>query len=399
MIHADGGVLMVGGIAAEELAARYGMPAYVYDAATIRATYREVRDSFRWSPTRIHFASVCNPNLHLLRILRDEGAGLHANTPGDVFCGLRAGFRAEDIVFSGSNVSEDDLRFLVGAGVAINVDSLDDLRRAVTVAPGRSFGVRIHLEEVLPESRIGLREHELDEALAMAARAGSKLESVHIYCGTHGRSLDRYRRAIARLIAHAARLPDLACINLGGGFGYDYHDSAATFPFKTLADIVEGEVAQLAAARGRAITLRAEPGRAIVAGAGVLLTRVLSVKRAQKRRYIGVDTTVANFTSHAVHGHHRRVVAVGARPPAADVADLCGCTTYSRDVIAHDVPLGEVGVGDLVGVLDAGAYGYCMAGHFLNRPAPPELFVDDGVVTVATRRETFEDLVRLQPAS
>ena len=396
MIVADGGILMVGGLAAEELAERYGTPAYLYDAETIRATYREVRDSFRYTPTRIHFAAVCNPNLQLLRILRDEGAGLHANTPGDVFCGLRAGFRAEDIVFSGSNVNEADLRFLAGTGVAINLDSLDDLRRAVAVAPGRAFGVRIHLEEVLPESRIGLREHEVDEALAIAARAGCRLDSVHIYCGTHGRSLDRYRRAIERLLLHAARLPDLACVNLGGGFGYDYHDSTATFPFRTLADIVEGGVAALGSSLGRTLTLRAEPGRALVAGAGVLLTRVLSVKRGAKRRYLGLDTTVANFTSPAVHGRQRRVVAVGARPPASEPADLCGCTTYSRDVIAHDVPLGELRVGDLVAVLDSGAYGYCMAGHFLNRPSPPELFVDRGVVTVATRRETMEDLIRLQ---
>lgn len=396
MIVARDGNLTIGGIPAAALAAQYGTPAYVYDAESIRASYREVRDAFSYEPTRIHFAAVCNPNLHLLRLLRDEGAGLHANTPGDVFCALRAGFARRDIVLSGSNLGEDDLGYLASSGVAINVDSLDDLRRAVAVAPGRGLGVRIHLEEVLPESRIGLREHELDEALAVARAGGCRLESVHIYCGTHGRSLGRYQRAIERLIAHAARLPDLTCVNLGGGFGYDYRQGE-TFPFRALAAIVEDAVRGLGRALGRTITLRAEPGRALVAAAGVLLTRVRSVKQGRGRRYIGLDTTVANFTSPAVHGAHRRVLLVDERPPADTPADLCGCTTYSRDVLAHDVVLGDARVGDVIAVLDSGAYGYCMAGHFLNRPSPPELFVDDGNVAVATRRETFEDLVHLQP--
>src|SRR5207237_2383770 len=118
----------------------------------------------RYEPTHLHFAAVCNPNLHLLALLRGEGAKLHANTPGDVFCGLRAGYEPDEIVFSGSNLGEDDLAYLLSAGVHVNVDSLDDLGRACRAAPGRNYGLRLHLEEVLAESRIGLREHEVDDA-------------------------------------------------------------------------------------------------------------------------------------------------------------------------------------------------------------------------------------------
>jgi diaminopimelate decarboxylase len=120
------------------------------------------------------------------------------------------------------------------------------------------------------------------------------------------------------------------------------------------------------------------------------------VKQGAGRRYIGLDTTVANFVSPAVHGTHRRIVAVDVRPSIDQRSDLCGCTTYSRDILARDVALPALEVGDLIAVLDAGAYGYCMAGSFLNRPRPAEVFVDRREPRLVTRRETYADLMALQ---
>ncbi len=394
MIDIRSGSFSIGGIAARELADRFGTPLYVYDADVVRERYRAIRAAFARPMTRVHFAAVCNPNRYLLRLLRAEGAGLHANTPGDAVCGLAAGFAGDDIVFSGSNASEEELAFLIDRGVHINVDSLDDLRRAVRVAPGRPVGVRVHVGDVLPESRVGLREHELPDALAIARTAGSPITAIHIYCGTHGQLVGRYLEAVEHLLVHAERLPHLACVNLGGGFGYDYRDGS-TFPFGELAATVEARIDAVSRARGRDIQLRIEPGRALVAPAGVLLARVRSVKDGA-RRYVGLDTTVANFVSPAVHGAHRRVVAVDPRPAIDRRSDLCGCTTYSRDIVARDVALPSVEVGDLVAILDAGAYGYCMAGRFLNRPRPAEVFVDLGEPRLVTKRETYADLMALQ---
>ena len=394
MIDHRPGSFAIGGIAARDLVAAFGTPVYVYDADVVRTRYRAIRAAFRSPSTRVHFAAVCNPNQYLLRLLRAEGAGLHANTPGDVACGLAAGFAGRDIVFSGTNASEEDLEYLVANDVHVNVDSLDDLSRAVRIAPGRAVGLRIHLGDVLPESRVGLREHELAAALAIARSGGSPIVSVHVYCGTHGQLVGRYLDALVALLAHAEHMPDVACVNLGGGFGYDYRDGSS-FPFDELAAVAEARIAALSAARGRDILLRVEPGRALVAPAGVLLTKVRSVKPGAGRRYIGLDTTVANLVSPAVHGAHRRVMSVEARPDAADRADLCGCTTYSRDILVRDAALPAVQTGDVVAVLDVGAYGYCMSGRFLNRPRPPEVFVDHGDARLVTRRETYADLVGL----
>jgi len=397
MIHTTHGQVAIGGVAARDLAERFGTPLFAYDAGELRASWRRIRGAFRYPATHVHFAAVCNPNLHLLSVLREQGAKLHANTPGDVYCGLRAGYRPGDIVFSGSNVGDDDLGFLLGAGVHVNVDSIDDLRRACAAAPGRAFGLRMHLDEVLPESRIGLRAPDLEPALRIARASGCAITALHVYCGTHGQSLQRYREALDQLVALALRIPDIECINLGGGFGYDYRDpEEGAFPFEALARAADAALTSLSRRLGRTIVLRVEPGRALVAGSAVLLTRVRSVKQTAKRRYVGVDTTTANFTSPVVHGARRRVASVDARPAAETLADVCGCTTYSRDFITRDSPLPEVGVGDLLAVLDVGAYGYCMSSHFLNRPRAAEVFVDAGVARLVTRRETFADLVAMQ---
>ena len=394
MIDTRPGQFTIGGIDVASLAARFGTPLFVYDEDVVRRAWRELRECFTYAPTALHYAAVCNPNLYLLRLLRAEGACIHANTPGDVYCALRAGFREDQIVLSGSNLGEDDLAYAGQSGVHLNLDSLDDLARACVVLAPRDLGLRVHVADVLPESRIGLREHEVDEAVRLAAARGCRITSLHVYCGTHGRNLDRYAESLDRLVAIASRLPDVECLNVGGGFGYDYHaPDQHPFPFPALAVIAANAARELSARCGRPIGLRVEPGRAVVAGCGVLLTRVRSVKRGASRRYIGVDTTTANFTSPVVHGAHRRVVAVEHRGPDALAADVCGCTTYSRDVVAHGWPLPAVEVDDLLAILDVGAYGHCMASHFLNRPRAAEVFVDAGRARLVTRRETLEDLV------
>ncbi len=386
----------IGGMAPRLLVERFGTPLFVYDSDTVRRTWRSVRACFDSTPTQLHYAAVCNPNLHLLRLLRGEGAHVHANTPGDVYCALRAGYTGDSIVLSGSNLGEDDIAFAGRHGVYIHLDSLDDLARACAVLGPTDVGLRVHLE-LLPESRIGVREHEVSDALRLATDGGCRITALHVYCGTHGRNLARYRDALARLVSLGSSLPDVACLNLGGGFGYDYCDpDARPFPFEELGAIAAAAAARLSEHRRTPVLLRVEPGRAMVAGAGVLLTRVRSVKRTAGRRYIGVDTTTANFTSPVVHGAHRRVVPVEVCPPDETPADVCGSTTYSRDFVAQGSCLPAVRPGDLLAVLDVGAYGSCMASHFLNRPRAAEVFVDDGQALLVTRREEFEDLVRCQ---
>ena len=190
MIHAKHGQVTIGGLDARDLAERFGTPLFVYDADELRASWRRIRGAFRYPATHVHFAAVCNPNLHLLALLRAQGAEASRQHAGRRL--LRPPRRLRPRATSsspGSNVGDDDLGYLLGAGVHVNVDSLDDLRRACAAAPGRSFGLRMHLEDVLPESRIGLRAAELDPALPH--RAGGRVRASPRCTSTAGRTVSR----------------------------------------------------------------------------------------------------------------------------------------------------------------------------------------------------------------
>jgi diaminopimelate decarboxylase len=186
MIGTSGDGLTVGEAAATAIASRFGTPLFVYDADLVRSNYCRFRNAISYAPSRVHYAAVCNPNLPVLRVMKGLGAGLHANTPGDVYCGLRAGFSPDEIVFSGSNLGDDDLDYLLAVGVHINVDSVDDLERACHHGKDREFGLRLHLDGVLPESRMGLRELKVHVAEATARKAGCRTTALHVYCGFAG---------------------------------------------------------------------------------------------------------------------------------------------------------------------------------------------------------------------
>jgi diaminopimelate decarboxylase len=379
--------------------ARFGSPLYVYEADVVRAAYARFCAAFPHRPLQIHYAIVCNKNRYLVRLLAALGAGIHANTPGDAFAAIAAGVPPERVVYSGTNLGEADFRFLLERGIRMNLDSLDQLRdRARLGGPGE-VGLRLLIDDDDRPNRIGVSRGELGEALAIAARGGLAITGLHMYAGTNTRRAGRFVECLDRLLAAAAALPDLAWIDLGGGFGLPYGDGEPELPLEQLGREVSARVAQLAGASGRPLELVIEPGRYLVGASGSLLVTVVSVKTRGGRRYVGVDSTVGNIVVPSVYHARHRIEVLGPRaasPPLDVPTDVCGNTTHSRDFLGRNLRLPALEPGDVLRLCDVGAYGYAMSSHFLNRPRPAEVVIDGGDVHLTTRRETFADLVAAQ---
>ncbi len=379
--------------------ARFGSPLYVYDADVVRAAYARFLAAFPYRPLQLHYAIVCNKNRYLVRLLAALGAGIHANTPGDAFAAIAAGVAPERIVYSGTNLGEADFRFLLERGIRMNLDSLDQLRdRARLGGPGE-VGLRLLIDDDDRPNRIGVSRGELGEALAIAARAGLAITGLHMYAGTNTRRAGRFVACLDRLLEAAAALPDLAWIDLGGGFGLPYADGEPELPLEQLGREVSARVARLAEARGGPIELVIEPGRYLVGASGSLLVTVVSVKTRGGRRYVGVDSTVGNLVVPSVYHARHRIEVLGPRaasPPLDVPTDVCGNTTHSRDFLGRNLRLPALEPGDVLRLCDVGAYGYAMSSHFLNRPRPAEVVLDGGDAHLTTRRETFADLVAAQ---
>jgi diaminopimelate decarboxylase len=383
---------------APSLIERYGSPLYVYDADLIDAAYSRFRAAFPYQPTELHYAIVCNKNPFIVRLLHALGAGVHANTPGDAFAALRADVPASRILYSGTNLNADDLRWLDAHAIQMNLDSLHQLRDAITHTRQARFGLRLLIDVERSGNRIGVTLDELPAAVEVTRAAGRQLAGLHMYAGTNTLRASRFLQCFDRMLQAAELLPDLEYLDVGGGFGVRYEDEDA-LPLEELGSGITARMQQVSAQRARDIRLYVEPGRLLVAQAGCLLMTVVSVKERAGRRFIGVDSTVGNIVVESVYHARHRIEAVSATgPPLPVPTDVCGNTTHSRDFIARSCQLPQVDAGDVLVLRDVGAYGYAMSSHFLNRPRPAEVVVRHGEVHLTTRRETFDDLVATQIA-
>ena len=381
---------------AHELIERFGSPLYVYDLAEVERRYRRFVQAFPYEPLDCHYAVVCNKNPVLVRRLHELGAGVHANTPGDAFAALAAGVPAEDVVYSGTNLAGPDLEYLLGLGIALNVDSLDQLRDVVGHGGCRSVGLRFLVDDPAKRNRIGVSPRELRDALRIADAGGVRIAGLHMYAGTNNLRPLRFFGCVDRLLAATHSLPDLEYVNLGGGYGIGYREGEQDLDVDLIGREVAVRLAALSLRRGRPIRLVVEPGRVLVGSAGSLLMTVVSVKHRGGRRFVGVDSTVGNIVVPSVyHGYHRIEALSPRGRPLELTTDICGNTTHSGDFIARDVRLPPVEPGDVLELRDVGAYAYAMSSHFLNRPRPAEVVLDGGEAILTTRRETLDDLVAL----
>jgi diaminopimelate decarboxylase len=345
---------------------------------------------------------VTNGNVALLQIFQASGWGLHANTPGDIYLGLQAGFDPSQIVYSGSNLNRAEMEQVLNWGVTtLNLDSLAQLRlcrevyqslQASVKAP--RLGLRLNLPELTGDSRIGVRPTEFPEAIALTQQAGLKLSGLHFYRGTGTNATKAFTQVIDTVLATAKLLPDWEYLDFGGGFGYPYHHDGAAFDWEMFGVELTQRLSQL----GRDINLVIEPGRAVIAGCATLLAQVVSVKWQDEKQILGVDTTVANLSIPSVHGGYREIVTwVGAN---GDVllhpTDVCGNTTYSRDYLGRNCPLPALEIGDIIAILDVGAYGYAMSSHFLHRPRPAEVLLDADKHRLIRKREDYSILLENQ---
>jgi diaminopimelate decarboxylase len=383
---------------AESLVARYGSPLFVYDAPAVREAYRALVGAFSsYPPLDVHYAIVCNKNRYLVRALAELGAGVHASTPGDAHAALFAGIPAHRIVYSGSNLDARDLDYVVGHGLRLNLDSLDQVRDVARGGGVREVGLRLLVDDDERLNRIGVTRAELPEAVRLARDAGLRIAGLHMYAGTNTRRLDRFLSCLDRVLSATAALPDLDFVDLGGGYGVSYRDGEPPLDVAALGREVADRMRALSAARGRPVRLLLEPGRILVASAGTLLMRVVSVKIRGGRRYVGTDATVGNVAVESVYHPFHRVETLASRGPALDVStEVCGNTTHSRDYLARECRLPALEKGDLLALRDVGAYGYAVSSHFLNRPRPAEVVLDGEAEHLTTRRETLDDLLATQ---
>jgi diaminopimelate decarboxylase len=403
--YADGR-LCVGGLPLEEVVADTGTPAYVYDLDAVAAAYRRVAAAFEPLGGRVLYAVKANANLVVLATLARLGAGFDVVSGGELLRVLRAGGEPEATVFASVGKTEEELAFAVANGVTVHVESADELDALGAVAAGQerpaAFAVRVNpdvevdthvnIQTGHDEAKFGVPVAVAHELLARAARGelgGLRPVGVHVHVGSQLPDPDGMaagaRVGLEVLEAGRAAGLKLDWLDVGGGLPVDYAGGSAPGP-ELFAAALEPVVA------GKGARLAFEPGRALVARAGALVTRVLYRKHRSAGRMLVVDTGMHHLLRPALYQAAHRVRPLRAAPPAGPT-EVVGPICESTDVLAIDADLPDLVPGELVAFLDAGAYGMTMASNYNGQPRPAEIVVAGGVARVARRRETWEELL------
>jgi len=389
------------------LARRYGTPLYVYDAAVVRDRYRALRRAFT-RPVLVCYALKANSSKAVASVLSREGAGADIVSGGELWRAMNAGFAPSRIVFSGVGKTEEEMAQGLRAGVkAFNVESAEELQALARVAgrlkkrapvsirlnPDINAGTHPHITTGRAENKFGVERAEAF-ALYRAAAQDARLRVAGVQChiGSQITSLAPYRRAAASVAALSASLKaqgiPLEFADMGGGFGISYKDETPLNPGHLV------KVLEKAFASQPELELLVEPGRYLVADAGLLLTKVLYRKLTSKRRFVIVDGAMTDLPRPALYNAWHPVQVVAPRRGKKTMADVVGPVCESGDFLARQRPLPPLERGDLLAVLKAGAYGFAMSSQYNSRPRAAEVIVDGGKARLARRRETRQDLTR-----
>jgi diaminopimelate decarboxylase len=408
--------LHCGAHAVSELAGRYGTPLYLYDADHIlhRLTLFETALSGR--PHLICYAVKANSSLAILRLLAGRGAGFDIVSGGELERVRAAAPEALDrVVFSGAGKTAGEIDLALQAGIlAFHVESEAELvllgQRAARLRRRARFALRVNPDvfaETHPYISTGLREHKFGIDIRQARRiyresAHSrwlKGHGVSVHIGSQIRSAAPFGAAmqrVARLVRELHRDGiAIESVDAGGGLGIDYHAAPAFAgePNDAQSKVSEYIGAIAAALAGLDVRLLLEPGRFLVAPSGALITRVLYVKRNGTKTFVVTDAGMNDLIRPALYDAFHTIVPVAPRPGHARTVDIVGPVCESGDFFAHDRKLKPVEPGDLLAILDAGAYGMAQSSNYNTRPRPAEVLVQGDEARLIRRRETMADML------
>jgi len=405
-----GGALYCDGASLETLARRFGTPLYVYSADQIAERLELFQKTLKGRDTLICYAVKANSALAILKLLAAHGAGFDIVSGGELERVKAAAPDALDrVVFSGVGKTAAEIDAGLKAGIlAFNVESEAELEllaeRAQKLGVRARFALRVNPDvfaDTHPYISTGLREHKfgIDIRRARAIYSGAaqnrRLEAygISVHIGSQIRSAEPFGAAVERVTKLVRLLRSegiaLKAIDAGGGLGIDYHDGAFD---------AEAKVEEYAEALNRALgdfdgRLLIEPGRFLVAQAGALLTRVLYVKRNGKKTFVITDAAMNDLIRPALYQAHHEIVPVQPRAGRAQVVDVVGPVCESGDFFARDRKLAPVEPGDLLALLDAGAYGMVQSSNYNSRLRAAEVLVEGKRAQLIRRRETMEDLL------
>jgi diaminopimelate decarboxylase len=419
----DKGHLEIGGVDTVDIVEEFGTPVYVYDVALIRQRARSFKDTFEkfGISAQVSFASKAFSSVAMVQLANEEGLSLDVVSGGELFTAVAAGFPMERVHFHGNNKSREELEMAleqkIGYVVVDNFYELEMLealcserKQQMSVVLRVTPGIEAHTHDYILTGQedskfgFGLQNGQAEEGLRKAMGSTWLTASgIHCHIGSQIFETTGFTVAVQKIFEKLNEWKssfsfEPSILNLGGGFGIRYTEEDDPKPASDYVAVIIQEVQKQAEKHEMKIPeIGIEPGRSLVGDAGITLYKIGSRKEVPDvRKYIAVDGGMTDNIRPALYqAKYEAVLANKALEKPNEVVSIAGKCCESGDMLIWDLPLPESDSGDILAVFCTGAYGYSMANNYNRIPRPPVVFVENGEASLVVKRETYEDLIRL----
>jgi len=408
------GTLYIGGADAIDLAEQFGTPLYVTDEGRIRENTKRLIKAFKphYSNFKLKYAIKANNNLSILRIIRNERAGADASCPEEIQLAKMAGFEPPDISYTGNYNSSSELKFAIESNVIINLDDAAIVPKLLKFAVPQTISFRINpgvgkgkysgLVFGGGKTKFGINAQDAVKGYSAAKKAGVKRFGIHMMTGSCIMEVNYFSEITKKLVDIAARIKREVGIkfdffNIGGGFGISYQPGEEDLDVNTVGKQVTWAFKEGTKKHGLGEPeLMIEPGRYIVGDSTILLARVHHIKYGT-RTYVGTDAGMNTLLRPALYkAYHQIFVANRLNEKSKQGVNICGQICENTDILAEDREMPEIREGDVLAILNAGAYGFAMSSQYNTRPRAAEVLVSRGHAEIIRERETVSDLITRQ---
>lgn len=393
-----------------ELIKEYGSPLYVYNERILRQRCREIKNLVKYPNISVNYSAKANSNLAFLQIVQEEGLNVDAMSPGEIYVELKAGFKPEQIFYISNNVSKKEMQYAIDNNILTSVDSISQLEQYGTINAGGNVAIRFnggigagHHEKVVTagkKTKFAVNPEDIPEVKKILKKYNLNLVGINQHIGSLFMEGDYYINGVNAILNIAKEFDNLEFVDLGGGFGIPYkkQNNENRLILKDLGEKLDDIFNKFSNEYGKQITFKFEPGRYISAECGILLGSVYAVKYNGSNKYIGTDVGFNILARPVMYDSHHDIEVYRDTNYISDIKEpvtIVGNICESGDIIAKDRILPEIKEGDLIGILDAGAYGFVMSSNYNNRLRPAEIFIrKNNDVVLVRKRDSLEDICK-----
>lgn len=389
-----------------DLTAKFGSPLYVYSEKILRERCRDIKNLVKYPHFSINYSAKANSNLAFLEIVREEGLNVDAMSPGEIFVELKAGFKPEQIFYISNNVSKEEMQFAIDHNITMSVDSLAQLEQYGQLNPGGKIAARFnggigagHSEKVITagkKTKFAINPEDIPEFKEILKKYDLTLVGINQHIGSLFMDGSKYVEGVKAILHIAKEFDDLEFVDLGGGFGIPYEklNDQPRLDLESLGKELDKVLYDFVAEYGKEITFKVEPGRYISAECSVLLGTVHAIKFNHEDKYAGTDLGFNVLQRPVMYDSHHDIEVYNDSDKVEDIT-VVGNICESGDIMAKHRICPEMHIGDTIGILDAGAYGYSMASNYNNRLRPAEVLIrENGEAVLIRERDQLEDLLK-----